>query len=415
MRKDSLKRSLHSASLLILSSAVILASGCSGLSKAPETARPWNTHLYDMARANWSDEEITPPLRLCWAKDISAPNVFTIYPREELSSPALSGGTVYVAGSGESLYSLDIRSGSINWRFDAGFPLEAPPTVSEGSVCLGSGEGVVTCLDSKTGDEIWRFQARSEVLSAPVIAGGMVYFYSADDRFHALHLKTGEKAWGYSRSTFRNVTARLRGSPAYSSEKGSLFQLFSDGFLVSLAADSGKELWAKRVFKDAQTVFSVRTTPLSSEGLVYMIDEAGSVISLDAGTGETKNVYNVIKARDFLLAGKRTLIIAGTDTVVALDRVSGAILWKREARYAPVASIFASGGSLFILSNHMKAPLGIKFLSSVDGAVEAVSLKDGSRLWEKGLHSTISSAGASSGGRVALFTDKGVLVVFSSR
>lgn len=416
MRKDSLKRPLHSASFLLLSSVLILASGCSYLKKAPELkGTPWETHLSDQARTNWSEDEAAPPFALRWAKDVSPSGAFKAYPKEELSSPAISDGALYVAGSDETLYSLDVRTGGYNWMYDAHFPLEAPPAVSEKEICLGSGDGVLVCLDKATGKELWRFQARSEVLSSPVVAEGKVFFYSADDKIHALDLKTGERVWSYSRSTFMNVSARMRGSSAYSRSNGGLFHIFSDGSLVALSADTGKELWAKRVFKDPAEMADKRTSPLASDGIVYAIDGSGSIVAYDSGTGETKGVYNVIKAKDFLLAGNRTLVVAGTDMVVAIDRRSGAILWKKEPDKRPVVSIFSSGDTLFLLSNYTKSPLGIKFLSSVKGHAEAIGLKDGKTLWETGLYSTVSSGGASSGGSLAFFTDKGVIEVFSPR
>ncbi|MDP2689263.1 MAG: PQQ-binding-like beta-propeller repeat protein, partial [Deltaproteobacteria bacterium] len=187
----------YASKAAFLFAAALMVSGCAA--KLPsEGYTPWNTYLHDDARTNASPDKVPLPLKKAWDRDISAFNLFKGYPKEQLSSAALSGGVLFVGSTDNRFYSMDMATGKTLWKFDAGSPLEAPPAVTEDRVCFGSSDGVLRCFD-RNGTFLWQFAARSEILSSPVIREGFVYFSSSDDRVYALNAATGEKAWNYAR------------------------------------------------------------------------------------------------------------------------------------------------------------------------------------------------------------------------
>ncbi len=406
MLKCSLKR-LTAEALTVFSAAVVLF-GCAA--QPVKGYVPWRTFAFNYERGNVSPDKIQPPLVLAWARDLSAIRFFKPIPEEQLSSPALSDGILYVGSTNRSFYTYDLYSGKLLWRFDAENPLEAAPAVTGDLVCFGSGGGVLRCLDKKSGAERWSFQAKSEIMSSPIIEGDRLYISSSDDRFYALSLKNGEKIWSYYRSPYQTVTPRLTSSPAYFDNK--IYDLFSDGVLVCLKADTGKELWSRKVVKNFDSSDKTRRTPLALNGMVYMIDGSNEILALDAVTGELKDTYNIIKAYDFVFRDKRTLVVAGSDQVVALDTVNGSILWKTKLRHRP-SSIFAAGDYLFVLTNYSSAPFNIGFLSKTKGYIQALRLKDGAEAWGGDLGYSLTANASASEGHVALLTNEGALEVFS--
>ena len=412
MRKDSSKKCPASFSICLFSALLAISAGGCAPYKAPEGSKPWSTFLYDGARTNVSGEDIALPAKVSWTKDASPFRLYKKYPGEQLSAPAIVEGALYVGSSNEKFYSLNAGRGGVNWRFYSDYPLEAAPAVAGGLVCFGAGNGILRCLDKATGKEAWSFQAKSEVLASPLVKGERIYVYSADDKVYALGLKTGEKLWSYVHGAYSAVAPRLTAAPASAEGKDKIYQLFSDGVLVCLSADTGKALWSKKAVRNFDTPDRMRRTPLLHDGGVYIIDDANTVLALDADTGELRNIYNIIKAYDFVITGSRSLVIAGRDQAVAIDLVTGAIIWKTELKYNPVSSIFAAGDYLFAVSNYMYAPLGIKWFSKPRGYIQAISLKNGEPVWGERLESAITANASASEGRIALLMNNGTLQVF---
>lgn len=410
MLKTCLKKSVADKTFLFL--AFIVFTGCASQQVKTET-KPWPTYLYNESRSNVSADRLSLPLVVMWDKDISPFRIFNVFPKEQLSSPALTNGVLYVGSENERFYTLDLKSGKVLWKFDADHPIEAPPSVYENYVCFGSSNGLLRCFDSSSGKLLWSFQAKSEILSSPIIKDGKVYFSSSDDRFYALSLNTGEKLWSYNRNTFQTVTPRIYASPAFSNNR--LYQLFSDGYLVCLSVDAGKELWSKKMVKNFDAAERPRRTPLIDNGLVYVVDETNAIQALSEETGEVKGIYNIIKAYDFILADKRSLVIAGADKVIAIDRMTGSILWKKDLKFSPASTIFAADEHLFVLSNYRHAPWGINFLAKDKGYITALRLKDGETVWGGDLASNVTANASSSESRAAVLTNEGILEVFGSK
>jgi outer membrane protein assembly factor BamB len=408
MRVNWSKRFLKAA-LLVSGFAI---AGCAA-NQLPVEDSKWNTHLGDYARTNISAGKAALPLVIGWDRDVSDFKIFRPFPKEQLSSPAIHKGRLYAGSANGHFYATDLASGKVYWEFNAKAPIEAAPTVTDDKVCFGASDGKMRCLDLE-GRLLWEFQARSEILSAPIVSGDKVLFSSSDDRIHALNAAKGERLWTYSRGTYKTVTPRVYASPALSG-KGNLFYLFSDGVVVSVSAETGKELWSKKAVKEFDEAAPPRRTPLVDSGTVYVIDDNQAVMALSEETGEVKGIYNIIKATDFVVPDSRAIVIAGEGQAIALDRSTGALLWKTGLSHGPVSSVFSAGDYLFVLSNFKKAPFGIDYLAKDKGYMEALKLSDGTIAWGRPLDSSITADASTSLERVALITNDGELTVFEPK
>lgn len=404
--------------LILLSACVFLACAASGCAQKTLSAdyKPWGTHLADDARSNYSEEKFTPPVYLSWYVYLPSHDYFSPGDRVEQSSPVMSKGTLYAAASEGRLYAFSAATSKLLWVHDANYPIDSTPAVADDAVCFGSNDGVFRCIGTRDGSLLWKFQARSSVLSSPVIKDETVFFHAADDRLYALSLKTGEKRWIYTRGTYQTVAPRITSSPAFGN--GFLYTLFSDGFLACIDASTGREVWSRRVEAHFDSPSRTRRTPLVRANMVYMIDADNSVVALDAATGETKKTYDAIKAYDFVLPDKenvqlpRTVILAGAEAIVAVDAVTGAVVWKKELSKKPLSSIFAAGDYVFTVSNYVHNTLGMESLSSVRGYVEAFRLTNGESAWSTDIDDGLGGNAAAAGNAVALMTNSGALSLF---
>jgi eukaryotic-like serine/threonine-protein kinase len=132
----------------------------------------------------------------------SMPDPFDFY----LSSPTVSGNAIYFGSGDGNIYSLDLASGKLIWKFQTGDVVHASPAVANGVLYVGSWDSYFYALDSDTGKEKWRFKTGEDpdihnqvgIQSSAAVADGTVYFGCRDSNFYALDAATGQKKWSFN-------------------------------------------------------------------------------------------------------------------------------------------------------------------------------------------------------------------------
>ncbi len=220
----------------------------------------------------------------------TAPGIHGIIPRTELmpdpfdvflSSPVISGGTLYIGSGDHNVYALDAASGALRWRFATGNVVHASPTVSNGIVYVGSWDRYFYALDAKSGAVRWKFQTGDDrqiynqvgIAGSAAVSHGLVYFGCRDSFFYALDATTGTLRWKQDHHGSWVVA-----SPAIA------------GDTVYFTTSDEKVFWAV----DA-TTGAVRFTvpygafafssPSLAGGLAYFGTFDGRLYAVDAGTG----------------------------------------------------------------------------------------------------------------------------------
>ena len=123
-----------------------------------------------------------------------------------LSSPVVTGGTVYFGSGDGHLYALDAASGELRWKFKTGDVVHASPAYANGVVYFGSWDSYFYALDARTGAEKWRFHGGEDPLihnqvgfqSSPAVVDGVVYTGCRDSNLYALDAATGREKWRYN-------------------------------------------------------------------------------------------------------------------------------------------------------------------------------------------------------------------------
>ncbi|MBE9528921.1 MAG: PQQ-binding-like beta-propeller repeat protein [Proteobacteria bacterium] len=402
--------------------AVLLSLGLAGCTtlKSPAASSDWPSAFHDSGRTNSTAEEITTPLVSVWSKDL-APVAFNKgMKRIQLSSPAISGGVLYVGSTDRRLYAFELATGRRLWRFEADGAIESSPTVTETKVCFGSSGGFFRCLDKSEGRELWSFRAKSEITGSALDGTGgpdgkgLIYLYSADDRLYALDSATGERVWVYSRTPFFTVSRRIISSPASDAETGRIYQLFSDGALVALDATTGSVLWEKQVIEDFWEALEARRTPIVDGKALYIIDGNSSVLALNSVDGTERDIETADHATDIVLSDKQ-LLVAGTSSISLLDRRGAKLLWKKELERGSITTLIVAGNKIVLLSAYEYEPAGIGFLARERGYLEVLSLKNGSSIWAKSLKGTVTAGASVGNGAIALFRNDGLLSLYTQK
>ena len=71
------------------------------------------------------------------------------------------------------------------WAFETGDRVLSSPVVSGGTVYVGSADGRLYAIDAETGQEQWAFETDGPV-GSPAVSGGTVYVGSNDGSLYAV-------------------------------------------------------------------------------------------------------------------------------------------------------------------------------------------------------------------------------------
>jgi outer membrane protein assembly factor BamB len=108
-----------------------------------------------------------------------------------VSSPAVSGGWVYVGSTDGKVYALKAGTGAKRWEFATGDQVNSSPAVAGGVVFVGSKDGKIYALDAASGDQLWEYPTGDWInLSSPSVANGMLYVGSYDCKVHCFNVES---------------------------------------------------------------------------------------------------------------------------------------------------------------------------------------------------------------------------------
>lgn len=171
------------------------------------TANDWPTQRGNNARSSFAAVEIPNKINVLWkyAPTHAMP----------VTAPVSSGGLVFIGGQDGAVRALDAASGAVRWTNYTGGPISYPPSFWQDRVYVGSGDGYVLALEAKSGRQLWRFRAapvdrtipvygalRSTwpVASGVLVEKGVAYFaagFANHDGTHvyAVDAMTGKLKW----------------------------------------------------------------------------------------------------------------------------------------------------------------------------------------------------------------------------
>lgn len=272
--------------------------------------------LYALAREDGSTK---------WTVDASvSPGFDTI--------PAVADGTVFavaldgaILGSECSLVALDATSGDRLWS--ASYPTDTwywGPTVVNGHVYVTHGDTVVA-FGAENGTQRWQFALDDRIWARPVVHDGRLYVGSVTTSVYAIDASDGTGYWATETGT-----GNVRDLAAV----GDTVFVVDEGRVTALGAESGEAAWVTDA--GSNTGFNSVST---SGDLLYLStlgERGGSVLALSAVDGsvrwrqtETGSVPNPAWNSHLAVGTEGVYFGNGDQTLYALDRSSGDILWQR--------------------------------------------------------------------------------------
>ncbi|HSS97505.1 MAG TPA: PQQ-binding-like beta-propeller repeat protein, partial [Terriglobales bacterium] len=290
------------------------------------------------------------------------------------SSPAVTGGVVYVGSNDGVLYAVDLESGGLKWKFPTNSRVPSSPAVDGGAVFFASYDGDFYAVDAATGKKKWSFKTAGErrfaarhihgsvpmaetmpdpfdfFLSSPTIVNGSVYFGSGDGNIYALDESNGTLKWKFQTGDV------VHASPAIAD--GTLFIGSWDSYFYALDAATGKEKWRFKTGEDHEIYnqVGIQSSAAVMDGIVYFGCRDSNLYAVDAATGQKKWAFNNkgswVIGSPAVKDGKVYFATSDTSTLYAVDAKSGATVFSLKYNRWPLFSSPAIAGNILYIGSH---------------------------------------------------------------
>jgi outer membrane protein assembly factor BamB len=235
--------------------------------------------------------------------------------------------------------------------------------------------------------EAWRIdigegsESTMRLLAAPIIADGRVFVMDVESQISAVNTANGDVIWEFDPKVPDDDDEAFGGGIAY--EGGILY--VSTGFadVLSLDAQTGKELWRKRLSGP------MRAAPSVFDGRVFVVTIDNQLFALDGKTGERlwshagfSEIAGLLGAASPAV-GKGTVIVPySSGEIFALRVDNGRPLWSdnlSSSRRLDALSTLADIRGMPIVDR------GLVYAISHSGRMVAIDLHTGTRAWEKSI------------------------------
>ena len=308
-------------------------------------------------------------LKIQWKDNVGSAGAFTF-------SPAVVGESVYAAGRDGTVARFD--GGRQVWRVSAGQPLSGGVGSDGKLVVVGTPKGEVLAFDAAAGRETWKARVSSEVLAAPAVADGLAIVRSGDSRIFGFDAADGKRRWVYQRSM---PALSLRSNVGVLPAGKVTLAGFPGGKLVAIANNNGAAVWEVTVAlpkgaTELERVADVTSSPVISGGMVCATAFQGRAACFDSNTGNTLWSRDMSSSAGLDVDNRYVYVTDDKGAVHALDRNSGASIWKQDKLFLrSLSRPLALGGGRVAVADYQGV---VHLLRQEDGAFAARATTDGS-------------------------------------
>lgn len=123
--------------------------------------------------------------------------IWTVYGGLTFDNPAVVNNTIFTRSEGDIIKSINTITRTTNWEYRDDISSSNGPTVGDDAVFAGSINGLYA-VNIKDGSLRWKFPdyPRPGSFSSPIVANGLVFSGAANNNtFYAINANTGKVAW----------------------------------------------------------------------------------------------------------------------------------------------------------------------------------------------------------------------------
>ena len=246
--------------------------------------------------------------------------------------PFITDDRVYLTDATGRVESWQREDGKRVWSVNLKEQISGGVNGGDDIVAVGTENGIVIALDASDGTEKWRVELTSEIMSISESGFGVILVRTNDSKVHALDVGNGNIAWVENRSP---PPLTLRGASVPKIIGDAALIGFDDGKMIALSLRDGTPFWETAVSiprgrSELERMSDIDGEIVYVEGVVYAASLNGRVIAIDMDTGKTLWNKELSSHVGLSVDGSRIFVTDADDSVYALDKSSGATIWRQD-------------------------------------------------------------------------------------
>jgi outer membrane protein assembly factor BamB len=251
----------------------------------------------------------------------------------EFSNPVLvppngpAEGTLVFGNQSIGLISLYPGLNQTRWVLPIPGGVTSELQVDRDSVYFGGGDGFLYSANLETGRVNWRYEVRNPVISRPTISAGRVFVTTSDDTIYAFDAGTGKWLWHYRRRSAPSATILGASQPLVDGQE--VIAGLSDGFLVSLSLQDGQLKWERKLHQGTKFT-DVDAHPVLENGVIYVPSYDGALYALKRQGGDVLWRFDAGGSKRVIVEDTRIFFPSSEGSIFALQKSNAKQLWKFE-------------------------------------------------------------------------------------
>jgi outer membrane protein assembly factor BamB len=249
---------------------------------------------------------------------------------------AVRDGIAYIGTTGGVFNAVSVKDGTFVWTFSAGRPMYGEALLTENAVYFVCDNGFLFKLDRATGKELWRYDLGDGLVPRvvahqavfdwdylapkPVLANGVIYVGSGDGSVHAVDAASARRLWRFETKGKIRSDALVDGARVY---VGSL-----DNGVYAIDRKSGAQLWRQ------ETRAPVTSSPALIDGKVISGNRGPGLVALNPADGEIlwRGLYWGSWVESSAVAYGNRFYIGSSDLrrVSCYDPKDGRLVWRTD-------------------------------------------------------------------------------------
>lgn len=271
---------------------------------------------------------------------------------------------------------LSFATRRVQWWFDGGSDMTAPPGSFGSAVVLGFRDGQIVKLDALSGKKQWATSLDTLTERPFLLNGTTLYVVTSAQVIYALDFQTGKTLWLYDCGFPEGL--KLRGAARPIIYDGKLIVGLASGETVAVTADQGKLTWRYNPAYTEARFHDVVGEMLVRGGKLVMTRYDGLLAAIDLVSSVRSVVWQeqLPGIATSLLHNGRIYVGGINGDIYAYDIEDG-------------RRIFRTPSDAAIMS--MAASENVLYVAGADGRVTALDATEGSILWHDQLGSPIAT------------------------
>jgi outer membrane protein assembly factor BamB len=245
--------------------------------------------------------------------------------------PAIAGGRVYAASAEGTITIVAEDDGHAVSRIETKKPIGGGLEVVDGRIVAGTLKGEVIAYDT-SGKLLWTAPVAGEVIAPAAVSRNIVVARTADGRIFAFAAADGKRLWVYQRPT---PSLLLRSPAGVLAAGADVVAGYPNGKLIALDIEDGKLTWEETVALPKGATELERIADVAGLPVIDGANVCAAAYQLKVGCFEiaTRNVVwtrELSTARALATDAKNLYLVDETGAVHALDKKTGASVWKND-------------------------------------------------------------------------------------